>query len=98
MENLKSKSPRNADKNKTCTDNVHKTCEKASFFITKMLMKKLIFFFILFISSQFFAKNENEALFFALFFAFLFAFASYQWAIEAKKEEEKRKKYLYNFK
>ena len=30
--------------------------------------------------------------------AFLFAFASYQWAIEAKKEEEKRKKYLYNFK
>ena len=67
------------------------------FLFQKLLMKKLIFFFILFISSQFIAKNENEALFFALFFAFLFAFASYQWAIEAKKEEEKCKKYMYNF-
>ena len=57
-------------------------------------MKKLIFFFILFVSSQFFAKNENEALFFALFFAFLFAFVSYQWAIEAKKFLSRPKNFL----
>ena len=74
-----------------------KLAKKQVFLFQKLLMKKLIFFFILFVSSQFFAKNENEALFFALFFAFLFAFASYQWAIAAKEEEEKCKKYMYNF-
>ena len=61
-------------------------------------MKTFIFFFIIFILSQVTARNINEALFFALFLSFFLAFASYQWAIEAKKEEEKRKKYLYNFK
>ena len=93
MENLKSKSPRKCGQTQKMYRHYTQNLRKSKFFyFKKLLMKKLISFFILFISSQFFAKNENEA----LFFAFLFAFASYQWAIEAKKEE-KRKKYMYNF-
>ena len=60
-------------------------------------MKTLIFFYLAFIISQVTARNINEALFFALFLSFFLVFASYRWAIEAKKEEEKRKKYMYNF-
>ena len=60
-------------------------------------MKTFISLFVLFILSQVTARNINEALFFALFLSFFLVFASYRWAVEAKEEEEKRKKYMYNF-
>lgn len=60
-------------------------------------MKTFISLFIVFIVSQITARNLNEALFFTLFLSFFLVFTSYRWAVKAKEEEEKRKKYMYNF-
>lgn len=86
---------------RTKTKNVQRVYTKLAkmqvFLLLKFPMKTFIFFFIIFIISQVTARNINEALFFALFLSFFLVFVSYRWAIEAKKEEEKRKKYMYNF-